>query len=72
MRIPKVESFLGCISLVTAGTILSWISGIGAVVFLIVSTILFGIAVLDFPAIVNITLADSVTEKEMQNTVKYF
>jgi hypothetical protein len=70
MRIPKVDYFLCCLSLETGAVILGWIGAIGGLIGFIVTTILFGGAVFDYPLLANNTNL-SPSEKDVLLEVKF-
>lgn len=58
MQIPTVERFLFCISLETGAKILGAFVGIGAIVALLISFVLFGFAAVNYQALLNATLSE--------------
>jgi hypothetical protein len=70
MRIPTVDYFLCCLSLETGAVILGWFGAFAGLVGLIVTTILFGGSVFDYPLLVSNTNL-SPCEKDVLLEVKF-
>jgi hypothetical protein len=71
IKIPSVENFLFCLKLETGGLLLGWICGIGSVIVLTSSLLLFGLVVVNYPAFLNATTAVGDHENQVLQNLQF-